>query len=156
MKRHIITLAVMLSWAMTGPVYSDMQEAGIFEGRYHGQGRGCGGILTIRENSISWHSQALDCEMGSYEILKEEHNGYHHRAIYRFRFKNKTCPLAAIELNHDENFSSYMVGWQVAGFFRKEEYEDHQGPASASYVCALIKDYNPRNNPEPPLHAKAF
>jgi len=42
--------------------------------------------------------------MGRYEILKEEHNDYHHRAIYRFMFKHKTCPLAAIELNHDENF----------------------------------------------------
>lgn len=30
MKRYSIILTVMLSWAMTGPVYSDMQEAGIF------------------------------------------------------------------------------------------------------------------------------
>ena len=121
----------------------------IFEGSYHGQGRGCVGVLTVRKKTITWHSQALRCEIKTYETLEEEHNGYHHRVIYTPKSKNKTCPLFALELNHDENFSSYMVGWQATGFFKKEEYEDRQNPASASYVCALIKDYNSRNNPEP-------
>ncbi|MES2818731.1 MAG: hypothetical protein V4812_07080 [Pseudomonadota bacterium] len=142
-------LVFLTAFSGTTLVYSDVLEANIFEGRYHGQGRGCGGILTIQDKNISWHSQALNCEIDNYTITEEEHGGFSHRIIYRVKPKNKTCPLFAIELGHVESFSSYMVGWYGTGFFTEKEYENRQDPASASYVCALIKDYNPRNNPEP-------
>jgi len=124
-------------------------SAEIFEGQYFGQGRGCGGLLTIRPGGISWHSQALNCEITQYEASELEHEGYHHQVIYEVKKKNKSCRLHAIKLGHDEYFPSYMGGWYISGYFTKQEFDNRQDPASASYACVLIKDYNPRNNPEP-------
>ncbi|WP_263139768.1 hypothetical protein [Pseudomonas sp. RIT-PI-AD] len=144
----LIFIGVM-GFAGTATPKDDAPNTSLFEGRYHGQGRGCGGVLTIRSKYISWHSEALSCEIRSYTNSEEEHNGYGHRIIYRIKQKNKACRLYAIELGHSDQYPSYLLGWYITGFFTQKEFDDRQEPASARYACALIKDYNPHNNPEP-------
>lgn len=123
-------------------------DSDFFEGRYQGQGRGCGGALIIRAQAISWHSQALDCELGSYRTVEEEHQEYGHRIFYIASKKNKSCHLYAFELVHDEYFSNYVGGWYANAYLSKDEY-DRRAEKSSSYGCTFIKKFNPHNNPEP-------
>lgn len=114
-----------------------------------GQGRGCGGILTIRPGGFSWHSQALNCDVTQYKILEEEHEEYKHYITYQITRKNKECKISTLELGHGEYFPSYVAGWEASGFFTQQEYENRESNG-ARYSCALVKNFNPKNNPEPP------
>ncbi|WP_263139767.1 LysM domain-containing protein [Pseudomonas sp. RIT-PI-AD] len=139
----------LLFFSLPGFAHSENLETDFFEGRYHGQGRGCGGVLTIRAKNISWHSDALNCEITSYTTSEEQHDDYHHHIIYHIKAKNKACRLHDIKLGHDKYFPNYVGGWYTSGYFTAKAFENRQDPASASYACVLIKDFNSKNNPEP-------
>jgi len=124
-------------------------DSDFFEGRYQGQGRGCGGVLTIRHQTISWHSQALDCELKNYSVAEEELQGYSHRILYVAQKKNKNCRVHAFELVHDEYFPNYVGGWYANAYLSKDEYERRAGKSS-SYGCTLIKKSTLAIIPSPP------
>ncbi|TRX76668.1 hypothetical protein [Pseudomonas mangiferae] len=145
-SRMIIFSSLWLT--ASGQVNGENLQADFFEGRYQGQGRGCGGVLTIRHQSISWHSQALNCEIKNYEVTEQEHRGYSHRIFYLVQKKNKSCRLHALELIHDEYFPNYVGGWYANAYLSKNEY-DRRIEKTSSYGCVFIKKLNPRNNPEP-------